>query len=43
MHHSTDSGVLSVSEVSLLANDTRIINTKSGLIVNQMDVEIIRH
>lgn len=43
MHHSTDAGVLSVSEVSLLTNDPRIINTKSGLIVNQMDVEIIRH
>jgi lipopolysaccharide transport system ATP-binding protein len=43
MHHSTDAGILSVSEVSMLANDPRIINTKSGIIVNQMDVEIIRH
>ncbi|MDQ3112114.1 MAG: ABC transporter ATP-binding protein [Bacteroidota bacterium] len=43
MHHSTDAGILSVSEVSMLATDPRIINTKSGIIVNQMDVEIIRH
>jgi lipopolysaccharide transport system ATP-binding protein len=43
MHHSENAGILSVSEVSKLTNDPRIINTKSGLIVNQMDVEIIRH
>jgi lipopolysaccharide transport system ATP-binding protein len=43
LHHGENGGILSVSEVSKLVNDPRIVNTKSGLIVNQMDVEIIRH
>jgi len=35
-------GILAVSEVSALTDDVRIINTKSGLIINQMNVEIIK-
>lgn len=42
LHHSLQGGILSVSEVSMLTGDPQIINTKSGLIVNQMEVEIIR-
>jgi lipopolysaccharide transport system ATP-binding protein len=41
LHHSIQAGILSVSEVSMLTNDPQIINTKSGIIVNQMEVEII--
>ncbi len=35
-------GILAISEVSTIAEDERIINTKSGLIINQMDVKINR-
>lgn len=41
LHYANQAGILSVSEVSMLTNDPQIINTKSGLIVNQMEVEII--
>ncbi len=37
-----NAGVLTISEVSSLTDEVRIINTKSGLIINQMDVDIKR-
>jgi lipopolysaccharide transport system ATP-binding protein len=37
-----NAGILAISEVSAITDDIRIVNTKSGLIVNQMDIEIIR-
>ena len=43
IHFVDNAGILTISEVSTLVNDARIVNTKSGIIVNQMDVEIIRH
>ncbi|CAN5905206.1 ABC transporter ATP-binding protein [soil metagenome] len=43
IHYIENAGILTISEVSTLTNDVRIVNTKSGLIINQMDVEIIRH
>ena len=41
IHYNDSAGILTVSEVSSLTDDIRIINTKSGLIINQMDVQII--
>ncbi len=35
-------GTLSISDVSLLPDDTTIINTKSGLIMNQLTTQIIK-
>lgn len=37
-----NAGMLVISEISSLTDDERIINTKSGLIINQMDVKIKR-
>jgi len=37
-----NAGYLTISEVSSLIEDTRIANTKSGLIINQMDSQITR-
>ena len=42
IHHVEGAGILTISEVSRITEDVRIINTASGIIVNQMDVEIIR-
>lgn len=38
--HLPDQATITVSEVSSLAHDQRILNTRSGLLLNQMDVEI---
>lgn len=38
--HLPDQATITVSEVSSLAHDPRILNTRSGLLLNQMDVEI---
>ncbi|QQR88486.1 MAG: ABC transporter ATP-binding protein [Flavobacteriales bacterium] len=38
--HLADHATITVSEVSALAHDPRILNTRSGLLLNQMDVEI---
>lgn len=35
-------GVLSITDVSVLPENTRVFNTKSGLIINQLHTEIIR-
>lgn len=35
-------GVLSISDVSMLPEDTTIVNTKSGLIMNQLHTDIIK-
>ncbi len=35
-------GVLSISDVSVLPDDTTIVNTKSGLIMNQLHTDIIK-
>ncbi len=35
-------GTLSISDVSLLPDDTTIVNTKSGLIMNQLTTQIIK-
>ena len=35
-------GILTISEVSALGEDPQIVNTKSGLLINQMKVEITR-
>ncbi len=40
IHYIENAGLLTISEVSSLVNDKQIINTKSGLIINQMKVEI---
>lgn len=37
-----EAGELIISEVSAFANDERIINTRSGLLINQMNTEIIK-
>lgn len=37
-----NAGLLTISEISSLADNERIINTKSGLIINQMEVKINR-
>jgi hypothetical protein len=42
LHYIDNAGVLAISEVTSLADDERIINTKSGLIINQMDVTVKR-
>jgi len=40
IHHVESAGILTISEVTSLASDVRIVNTRSGIIVNQMDVVI---
>lgn len=40
LQYMDNAGLLTISEVSSLAEEVRIINTKSGLIINQMDVKI---
>lgn len=42
LHYIENAGVLVISEVSGVIGDEQIINTKSGLIVNQMNVEIVK-
>lgn len=42
LHYIDNAGVLAISEVTSLADDERIINTKSGLIINQMEVNVKR-
>ncbi len=42
IHYIDNAGLLTISEVSSLVNDKQIINTKSGLIINQMKVQIER-
>jgi lipopolysaccharide transport system ATP-binding protein len=43
IHFIETAGILNISEVSTLVEDAQIINTRSGLIINQMEVEIIRN
>jgi len=40
LHYIDSAGVLVISEITSLASDERIVNTRSGLIINQMEVEI---
>lgn len=40
IHHVDSAGILTISEVTSLASDVRIVNNRSGLIINQMDVVI---
>lgn len=40
IHYVDNAGILTISEVSTDVSDERIINTKSGLIINQMNSEI---
>jgi lipopolysaccharide transport system ATP-binding protein len=42
LHYIDNAGVLSISEVNSLVSNDRVVNTKSGLIMNQMEVEIKR-
>ncbi len=42
LHYVDEAGELVISEVSAFAENERIINTKSGLIVNQLNTEIIK-
>jgi len=40
LHYVPDSASITISDVSELAGETRILNTRSGMIVNQMNVAI---
>ncbi len=40
IHYSDEAGFMNISEVSSLTGDKRIVNTKSGLLINQMPVSI---
>jgi lipopolysaccharide transport system ATP-binding protein len=42
IHYIENAGLLAISEVSSLLNDKQIINTRSGMIINQMKVTISR-
>ncbi|CAN5411215.1 hypothetical protein BH09BAC5_BH09BAC5_07110 [soil metagenome] len=42
IHYIETAGILTISDVSSLINDKQIVNTKSGLIINQMNVRIER-
>ncbi|MFN6178147.1 MAG: ABC transporter ATP-binding protein [Flavobacteriales bacterium] len=42
LHYIPDQATLTVSEISTLTSNERILNTKSGLILNQMPVRIAR-
>jgi hypothetical protein len=37
-----DQASFAVSDISTLTGDTRIVNTKSGLVINQMETRIER-
>ena len=41
LFYKENTGILIISDVSSLSADSQIINTKSGLIINQMEVTII--
>ena len=41
-HYVEGAGYLAISDVSSLHNDERIVNTKSGLLINQMKTDITR-
>lgn len=40
LHYEPNGATLTVSDISTMAGETRIVNTKSGLLLNQMDVHI---
>lgn len=42
LHYAEGCGLLVISDVSGIADDERIINTQSGLIINQMEVQIAK-